>query len=99
MDGCRDCNRTESLRRAVAEAGRGLPGIEPGMPLPAGTGLTRRGVVSRAAGLALGALPGRRLVVLLAAPDARAVAGRRPAVHGGQPPALAPGGGVDRDAA
>jgi uncharacterized protein (DUF1501 family) len=51
--GCRDCSRTEVLRRAVAEAGRGLPGIEPGMPIPAGTGLTRRGFVSRAAGLAL----------------------------------------------
>ena len=37
-DGCHDCNRTELLRRAVAEAGRGLPEIEPGMPLPAGTG-------------------------------------------------------------
>jgi uncharacterized protein (DUF1501 family) len=54
MDGCRDCNRTEFLRRAVAEAGRGLPGIEPGMPLPAGTGMTRRRFVSQAAGLALG---------------------------------------------
>jgi uncharacterized protein (DUF1501 family) len=52
--GCRDCNRTEMLRRAVAEAGRGLPGIEAGMPIPAGTGLTRRDFVSRSAGLALG---------------------------------------------
>src|ERR1700757_2829598 len=61
MDGCRDCNRTEFLRRAVAEAGRGLPGIEPGMPLPAGTGLTRRTFVSRAAGLALAVYGGGRL--------------------------------------
>ena len=38
---CDDCNRTELFRRAIAEAGRGLPAIEPGMPLPAGTGLTR----------------------------------------------------------
>ena len=61
MSNCRDCNRTELLRRAVAEAGRGLPGIEPGMPLPAGTGLTRRGFVSRAAGLALAVYGGSNL--------------------------------------
>jgi uncharacterized protein (DUF1501 family) len=59
--GCLDCNRTETLRRAVAEAGRGLPGIEPGMPVPAGTGLTRRAFVSRAAGLALGIYGGSLL--------------------------------------
>jgi uncharacterized protein (DUF1501 family) len=58
---CRDCNRTELLRRAVAEAGRGLPAIEPGMPLPAGTGLTRRDFVSRAAGLALAVYGGSAL--------------------------------------
>ncbi len=58
---CRDCNRTEILRRAVAEAGRGLPGIEPGMPIPAGTGLTRRDFVSRTAGLALGIYGGAML--------------------------------------
>ncbi len=50
---CNDCNRTDLLRRAIAEAGRGLPAIEPGMPLPAGTGLTRRTFVARSAGLAL----------------------------------------------
>jgi uncharacterized protein (DUF1501 family) len=61
MDGCRDCNRTELLRRAVAEAGRGLPGIEPGMPLPAGTGMTRRRFVSGVAGLALGIYGGAAL--------------------------------------
>jgi uncharacterized protein (DUF1501 family) len=58
---CRDCARTEVLRRAVAEAGRGLPGIEPGMPIPAGTGLTRRDFVSRTAGLALGIYGGGML--------------------------------------
>jgi uncharacterized protein (DUF1501 family) len=58
---CPDCNRTESWRRAVAEAGRGLPGIEAGMPLPAGTGLTRRDFVSRTAGLALGIFGGAML--------------------------------------
>ena len=51
--GCNDYSRTQALRRAAAEAGRGLPAIEPGMPLPAGTGLTRRSFVSRATGLAL----------------------------------------------
>jgi uncharacterized protein (DUF1501 family) len=61
MIGCRDCNRTEFFRRAVAEAGRGLPGIEPGMPLPAGTGLSRREFVSRTAGLALAVYGGGAL--------------------------------------
>ena len=51
--GCNDYSRTQLLRRAAAEAGRGLPAIEPGMPMPAGTGLTRRSFVSRATGLAL----------------------------------------------
>jgi uncharacterized protein (DUF1501 family) len=51
--GCHDYSRTQLLRRAAAEAGRGLPAIEPGMPMPAGTGLTRRSFVSRATGLAL----------------------------------------------
>jgi uncharacterized protein (DUF1501 family) len=50
---CNDYSRTQLLRRAAAEAGQGLPQIEPGMPLPAGTGLTRRSFVSRATGLAL----------------------------------------------
>ncbi len=61
MNGCRDCNRTELFRRAVAEAGRGLPGIEPGMPLPAGTGLSRREFLSRAAGLGLAVYGGTAL--------------------------------------
>ncbi len=51
--GCNDYSRTQILRRAAAEAGQGLPAIEPGMPLPAGPGLTRRSFVSRATGLAL----------------------------------------------
>lgn len=64
MNGCRDCNRTELFRRAVAEAGRGLPGIEPGMPLPAGTGLSRREFLSRAAGLGLAVYGGTALSTL-----------------------------------
>jgi uncharacterized protein (DUF1501 family) len=51
--GCNDYSRTQLLRRVAAQAGEGLPAIEPGMPLPAGTGLTRRSFVSRATGLAL----------------------------------------------
>lgn len=47
---CDECTRADALR---AVAGRGLPAIEDGMPLPAGTGLSRRGFVARSLGLAL----------------------------------------------
>lgn len=53
---CDDFTRAQRRRAAAgaaAQAGRGLPAIEPGMPLPAGTGLTRRDVLVRSAGLAL----------------------------------------------
>jgi uncharacterized protein (DUF1501 family) len=50
---CRDYSRSELMRRAAAQAGQGLPAIEHGMPLPAGTGLSRRSFLSRSAGLAL----------------------------------------------
>lgn len=50
---CRNYTRSQLLRSAAAEAGSGLPTIEPGMPEPAGTGLTRRRFLSRSAGLAL----------------------------------------------
>ncbi len=50
--GCREHTRSE-LMRAAAEAGRGLPAIERGAPLPAGTGLSRRAFMARSAGLAL----------------------------------------------
>jgi uncharacterized protein (DUF1501 family) len=50
---CNDFTRAQLLRGAAAEAGRGLPAIEPGMPTPAGTGLTRRKFLSRSAGVAL----------------------------------------------
>jgi uncharacterized protein (DUF1501 family) len=52
-DCCDDYTRSQLLRSAAAEAGRGLPVIEPGMPEPAGTGLSRRRFLSRSAGLAL----------------------------------------------
>ena len=47
---CNDYTRAQVLRAA---AGKGLPAIEPGMPLPAGTGMDRRGFLLRAGGLAL----------------------------------------------
>src|SRR5262249_23270309 len=50
---CAEFSRAALLRRSVAEAGRGLPPIERGMPLPAGSGLDRRSFLARSAGLAL----------------------------------------------
>ena len=44
---CAEFSRSHLLRRAVAEAGNGLPAIEPGQPLPAGTGLSRRSFLLR----------------------------------------------------
>ena len=52
-DCCNEFSRSALLRRAAAEAGSGLPPIEPGMPLPAGTGLDRRSFIARSVGLAL----------------------------------------------
>jgi uncharacterized protein (DUF1501 family) len=49
---CNDFNRAQLLRRGVAAAGRGLPAIEPGMPLPAGTGMDRRAFLLRSVGAA-----------------------------------------------
>jgi len=56
MSDCNHCNglsRSRFLHRAAAEAGRGLPAIEPGMPLPAGTGLSRRSFLAHGAGAML----------------------------------------------
>ena len=60
---CRDFSRTELLRAA---AGKGLPAVESGMPMPAGTGLSRRSFLIRSAGLAVavygsGVMTGRML--------------------------------------
>jgi uncharacterized protein (DUF1501 family) len=52
-DCCRDFTRSQLLRAGAARAGDGLPAIEPGMPTPAGTGLSRRSFLLRSAGLAL----------------------------------------------
>ena len=56
---CRDFART-----AQARAGSGLPAIEPGMPAPAGTGLSRRSFLLRSAGLALAVYGAGRLAPL-----------------------------------
>jgi uncharacterized protein (DUF1501 family) len=50
---CNGFRRSELLRRAAAEAGRGLPAVQAGTPLPAGTGLSRRSFLMRSGGLAL----------------------------------------------
>jgi uncharacterized protein (DUF1501 family) len=64
MSDCLHCDglsRSRLLHRAMAEAGRGLPSIEPGMPLPAGTGLTRRSFLAGSLGAALAVYGGGRL--------------------------------------
>jgi uncharacterized protein (DUF1501 family) len=50
---CRDYTRSQLMHSAAAQAGKGLPVIESGMPAPAGTGLSRRKFLLRSAGLAL----------------------------------------------
>jgi uncharacterized protein (DUF1501 family) len=59
---CQDFSRSALLRRGVAQAGKGLPAIEPGMPTPAGTGLSRRGFVLSSAGLLLSVYGAGRLL-------------------------------------
>jgi uncharacterized protein (DUF1501 family) len=59
MRGCDECTRATQLRDAAA--GGGLPAIEPGMPRPAGTGMTRRSLLLGGAGLALTVFGGRLL--------------------------------------
>jgi uncharacterized protein (DUF1501 family) len=61
-----------------ARAGAGLPAIEPGMPAPAGTGLSRRSFLLRSAGLALSVYGAGRLAGLPVFEEgiARAQAGR-----------------------
>lgn len=50
---CAEFNRARLLRDAAARAGEGLPMIEPGMPAPAGTGLSRRQFLLRSGGFML----------------------------------------------
>jgi uncharacterized protein (DUF1501 family) len=61
MGACREHARAELLRRGIASAGNGLPAIEPGMPAPAGSGLDRRELLLRAAGLAVAVYGGAAL--------------------------------------
>ena len=58
---CDGLSRSRLLHKAIAEAGRGLPAIERGMPLPAGTGLTRRTFVSKTVGAAIAVYGGSKL--------------------------------------
>src|SRR5262249_53429645 len=63
-DDCVHCDgltRSRLLHKAYAEAGRGLPAIGPGMPLPAGTGLPRRRFVIGGLGAALAVYGGSQL--------------------------------------
>ncbi len=62
----RDCSHCDGLSRSrllhrAAEAGLGLPSIEAGMPLPAGTGLSRRGFLTAGAGALLAVYGGSKL--------------------------------------
>jgi uncharacterized protein (DUF1501 family) len=59
---CQDFDRAALLRRGVAQAGKGLPAIEAGMPLPAGTGLNRRSFMLSSAGLLLSVYGAGRLL-------------------------------------
>src|SRR3954453_3359533 len=58
---CNEFTRARFLQRSAASAGAGLPAIEPGMPTPAGTGLSRRAFLSRSLGTALAVYGGGRL--------------------------------------
>ena len=71
---CQNFKRGELLRAAAAEAGRGLPGIEPGMPLPAGTGMDRRSFLLRSVGLGLSVYTAGRLGGIDALEDGVAMA-------------------------
>jgi uncharacterized protein (DUF1501 family) len=53
MGCCDDFTRSELIRRTAAQAGAGLPAIEAGMPLPAGTGLSRRSFIAQSVGMAI----------------------------------------------
>ncbi len=60
MAACSEHGRALRARTAAA-AGHGLPAVEPGMPSPAGTGMSRRSFVLRSASLALSVYGAGRL--------------------------------------
>src|SRR3954471_24959675 len=59
---CKDFSRAGLLREAAAAAGQGLPSIESGMPMPAGTGLSRRSFLVRGSAVALAVYGGTKLL-------------------------------------
>jgi uncharacterized protein (DUF1501 family) len=59
--GCNEFSRSQLLRSAAAEAGRGLPPIEAGMPQPAGTGLSRRALLLKSGAVLLSVYGASRL--------------------------------------
>ena len=77
---CEEFSRSHLMRRAVAEAGRGLPAIERGMPLPAGTGLSRRSFLLRSSAAMLSVYGASKLGLARAA---RRGSPRRPAATTG----------------
>jgi uncharacterized protein (DUF1501 family) len=76
--GCTGLSRSRLLRAAAAEAGRGLPAIEPGMPLPAGTGLSRRSFVAQSVGAMLAVYGGAKLLRIGALEEGIAAAASLP---------------------
>jgi uncharacterized protein (DUF1501 family) len=63
---CNDFSRAQRLRGGdAAVAGAGLPDIEPGMPVPAGTGLSRRSFLAQSAGLAMAVYGGSKFAAPL----------------------------------
>jgi uncharacterized protein (DUF1501 family) len=58
---CEGFTRGQLLGAAAARAGAGLPKIERGMPIPAGTGLSRRSFLFAAAGMTLSVYGAGRL--------------------------------------
>jgi uncharacterized protein (DUF1501 family) len=58
---CEEFGRAKLLRRAAARAGSGLPPIDRGMPVPAGTGLDRRSFLLRSGAAVLSVYGASRL--------------------------------------
>jgi uncharacterized protein (DUF1501 family) len=61
---CKSFSRSAFIREAAAQAGQGLRPIERGMPIPAGTGLSRRSFLGRGGSAALAVYGGSKLLGL-----------------------------------